>query len=107
MVKSVPITTDAELSDQLYAASPKRFTPLMQAAASNENGAMMGFMGMNMAQQNGVNLMGAVNNMQPTQNQAAPVQDSTAKLLEMKKLLDAGAITQEDYDKVKAQVLGL
>ena len=77
----------------------------MQAAAANENGAMMGFMGMNMAQQNGTNLMGAVNNMQPQQpvNQADP----TTKLLEMKKLLDAGAITQEDYDAVKKQVLGL
>ena len=84
----------------------------MQAAAANENGAMMGFMGMNMAQQNGANLMGAVNNMQPAQQpaptQAAPAQeDPTTKLLEMKKLLDAGAITQEDYDKVKAQLLGL
>lgn len=82
----------------------------MQAAA-NENGAMMGFMGMNMAQQNGANLMGVANNMQPAQqpapNQSAPAQDPTTKLLEMKKLLDAGAITQEDYDKVKAQLLGL
>ena len=38
---------------------------------------------------------------------AAPAQDPTTKLLEMKKLLDAGAITQEEYDKVKAQVLGI
>ena len=38
---------------------------------------------------------------------AAPVaQDPTTKLLEMKKLLDAGAISQEEYDKVKAQILG-
>ena len=29
------------------------------------------------------------------------------KLLEMKQLLDAGAITQEDYDAVKKQLLGL
>ena len=84
----------------------------MQAAAANENGAMMGFMGMNMAQQNGANLMGAVNNMQPAQQpaptQAEPAQeDPTTKLIQMKKLLDAGAITQEEYDKVKAQVLGL
>lgn len=93
----------------------------MQAAASNEAGAMMGFMGMNMAQQNGVNMMGSVNNMQPQQpvQQAEPVaqaatepaavqpQDPTAKLIEMKKLLDAGAITQEDYDKVKNQLLGV
>jgi membrane protease subunit (stomatin/prohibitin family) len=77
----------------------------MQSAAANENGTMMGFMGMNMAQQNGTNLMGAVNNMQP--QQPANQQDPTTKLLEMKKLLDAGAITQEDYDAVKKQVLGL
>ena len=88
----------------------------MQAAAANENGAMMGFMGMNMAQQGGANLMGTVANMQPApaptqapapEAPAAPAQDPTTKLLEMKKLLDAGAITQEDYDKVKNQILGL
>jgi len=88
----------------------------MQSAAANESNPMMGFMGMNIAQQNGANLMGAVSNMQPQQPapaqsvetvQTQSVQDPTTKLLEMKKLLDAGAITQEDYDKVKAQVLGL
>ncbi len=45
--------------------------------------------------------------VQPTTAQQVPSQDSTTRLLEMKKLLDAGAISQEDYDKVKAQVLGL
>ena len=92
----------------------------MQAAAGNENGAMMGFMGMNLAQQQGANMLNAVNNMpqQPAQPAAAPApaqpapaaapaQDPTTKLLEMKKLLDAGAITQEDYDAVKKQVLGI
>jgi membrane protease subunit (stomatin/prohibitin family) len=82
----------------------------MNTAAGNENGAMMGFMGMNMANMQANNLMGAatnaVQNQQPAQ-QPAPVQDSTTKLLEMKKLLDAGAITQEEYDAVKKQVLGL
>lgn len=78
----------------------------MQSAAANENGSMMGFMGMNMAQQNGAGLMGTVNNVQQ-QDAQQPIQDSTAKLLEMKKLLDAGAISQEEYDKVKAQILGL
>lgn len=34
----------------------------MKSAASNSNGAMMGFMGMNMAQNTGANMMGAVNN---------------------------------------------
>ena len=81
----------------------------MNAAASNENGAMMGFMGMNMANMQANNLMGAATNaaQNQAQPQAAPAQDPTAKLLEMKKLLDAGAITQEDYDAVKKQVLGL
>lgn len=89
----------------------------MQAAAANSNGALAGFMGMGMAQQNGVNLMGSVNNMQqqssqqvqeqPTQSAQTSFQDPTTKLLEMKKLLDAGAISQEEYDKVKSQVLGL
>ena len=31
----------------------------------------------------------------------------TAKLIEMKKLLDAGVITQEEFDKIKMQLLGL
>ena len=107
----------------------------MQSAASNENGAMMGFWGMNMAQQNGVNMMGAVSNMQqqtPVNNEQQPQMqgqaqpqnyqqptnqvseqaqntqgDSFSKLLEMKKLLDAGAISQEEYDAVKKKVLGL
>ena len=80
----------------------------MQAAAANENGAMMGFMGMNMAQQGGANMLGAVSNMQQAPVQAAPVsEDPTEKLLNAKKLLDAGAISQEDYDKLKAQLLGI
>jgi len=98
----------------------------MQSAAANENGAMMGFMGMNLANMQANNLMGAATASQQAQQQNVqpqpiqqpiqqPVQqasvqntqDPTSKLLEMKKLLDAGAITQEEYDKVKAQVLGL
>ena len=81
----------------------------MQSAASNENGAMMGFMGMNMAQNTGANVLGTVSNMQPQGSQvsSAPIEDPTEKLLNAKKLLDAGAITQEEYDKLKAQYLGL
>ena len=33
--------------------------------------------------------------------------DPTAKLIEMKKLLDAGVITQEEFDRIKMQLLGL
>lgn len=93
----------------------------IQAAGENGGGASMAFMGMGMNAVGG--MMGGMQ-QQPTpstyqpafgQQQSttvqsatsAPAQDPTTRLLEMKKLLDAGAITQEEYDKVKAQVLGL
>ena len=93
----------------------------VQAAGENGGGAGMAFMGMGMNAAGG--MMGAVQ-QQPTQSsyqpfnnaasnevQVAPVptaqSEATTKLLEMKQLLDAGAITQEDYDAVKKQLLGL
>jgi len=99
----------------------------IQAAGENGGGAAMAFMGMGMNAAGG--MMGGMQ-QQPTPStyqpafgqpqqaapaqpaeaapaQAAPAQDPTTKLLEMKKLLDAGAISQEEYDKVKAQVLGM
>ena len=97
----------------------------MQAAGETGGGAGMAFMGMGMQATGG--MMGTMQ-QQPTQstyqpafNQASeqptvqpqPQQatntqpDSTTKLLEMKKLLDAGAISQEEYNQVKAQILGL
>lgn len=41
---------------------------------------------------------------QPPQPQQV---DPTTKLIEMKKLLDAGVVTQEEFDKLKADLLGL
>ena len=90
-----------------------------QAAGENGGGSGMAFMGMGMQSAGG--MMGAMQqqptvstyqqsfNGQTTTQQPATTetQDSTTKLLEMKKLLDAGAITQEEYDKVKAKILGL
>ena len=55
----------------------------------------------------------AFTQQQPVQPEQAPAQaapsseDPTEKLLNAKKLLDAGAISQEDYDKLKAQLLGI
>ncbi len=92
----------------------------IQAAGENGGGAAMAFMGMGMQAAGG--MMGAVQQptslpvQQPIQPQSQPQQQTPnpqpsqspqEKLLEMKKLLDAGAITQEDYDKVKAQILGV
>lgn len=81
----------------------------MNSAASNENGAMMGFMGMNMANMQANNLMGAATAAQTQpQTPAAPAEeDPYAKLTQMKKLLDDGVITQEDFDAAKAKLLGL
>ena len=92
----------------------------MQAAGENGGGAAMAFMGMGMNAAGG--MMGGVQQpntpstyqqtfgqpVQPVQPvETTQAQDPTTRLLEMKKLLDAGAISQEEYDKVKAQVLGL
>ena len=95
----------------------------MQAAGENGGGTGMAFMGMGMNAAGG--MMGAMqqpNNPSTYQSafgtqQQAPVQaapqaspaseDPTEKLLNAKKLLDAGAISQEEYDKLKAQLLGI
>ena len=108
----------------------------MQAAGENGGGTGMAFMGMGMqaaggmmggmqqpntpsSYQPGFNQQPAqsaqpVQPAAPAQEPVAqpapapqPAQDPTTKLLEMKKLLDAGAITQEDYDKIKSQLLGI
>lgn len=86
----------------------------MQAAGENGGASGMAFMGM------GVNAAGGVmGGMQQANNpstynpgfgaqaQQQTQEDPTEKLLNAKKLLDAGAITQEDYDKLKAQILGI
>lgn len=89
----------------------------IQAAGENGGGSGMAFMGMGMNAAGGMmgNLQQPVNNyQQPVQQQAQPQQvqpqpqgiDPAEKLLKMKTLLDAGAISQEEYDKVKAEVLG-
>lgn len=94
----------------------------LQSAGENGGGAAMAFMGMGMGAAQG--MMGAFQapNMQNPQNpqmqqqtmqqnpqmqgQASPEVDPTTKLIEMKKLLDAGVITQEEFDTVKKNLLG-
>ncbi len=80
------------------------FAAGIQAAGENpEGGALgMGFMGMGM--QGIAGSMGAV--QQPAQNQE-PTEDSLERLKKMKELLDAGVITQEDFDAAKKVALGL
>ena len=86
----------------------------IQASGENGGGAAgMAFMGMGMNAAGGmmsnlqqpVNPAPVTNPTAPTAN-PAPAEDPTEKLMKMKQLLDAGAISQEDYDRVKAQILG-
>ncbi|NLC48361.1 MAG: SPFH domain-containing protein [Tenericutes bacterium] len=82
----------------------------MQAAGENPNGGAMGmaFMGMGANAASGV--MGGLQQQPVQQQQPAQAQpageDPYAKLVELKKLLDAGVITQEDFDAQKAKILG-
>ncbi|MBR1377179.1 MAG: SPFH domain-containing protein [Bacilli bacterium] len=119
------LMSDVKKADALSGARGNSFMQQaaargMQAAGENGGGSGMAFMGMGMNAAGG--MMGAMQqpntsssyqpnfNAQPAEApaQAAPAsEDSTEKLLNAKKLLDAGAITQEDYDKLKAQLLGL
>lgn len=86
----------------------------MQAAGENGGGANMAFMGMGMGAAGGV--MGATQqpvnqnagNQQPTEPAPqAQGGDPTKKLIQMKKLLDAGVVTEEEFNKMKAELLGL
>ena len=81
-----------------------------QAAGENPNGGAgaMAFMGMGMNAVGG----GLAGLQQPVQQQtqqtSTPVQeDPIEKLTKLKKMLDAGLITQEDYDNAKAKILGV
>ena len=120
------LMSDVKKADALSGARGNAFMQQaaargIQSAGENGGGAGMAFMGMGMNAAGG--MMGAMQ-QQPTQSSYQPAfsqtnqqpqasqqqssaQDPTTKLLDMKKLLDAGAITQEDYDKIKAQLLGL
>ncbi len=84
----------------------------IEAAGENGGGSAMAFMGMGMNAAG--SMMGGVAQPQTPPayqpafgNNANSNETPEAKLLEMKKLLDAGAITEEDYEKVKKQILGI
>jgi len=98
----------------------------MESAGETGGGAGMAFMGMgtNAAggmvgamQQNGETPQSQYIQQQPQQQQATEQQAPTSsepkkeedpydKLLKLKKLLDKGIITQEEFDKEKSKILG-
>jgi membrane protease subunit (stomatin/prohibitin family) len=82
--------------------------------SAGENAGPGGLIGMGMAA--GSTGIGALQQPAQTAPQVAgpqdppakePGEDPMAKLTQMKQMLDAGLITQEDYDSAKAKVLGL
>ena len=110
---SKALLSDVKKADALSGARGNSF--MQQAAArgfqaAGENGgggaSNMAFMGMGM---NAVG--GAMAGLQQPVNQPAaqqaPAEDPYAKLAEMKKLLDSGVITQEDFDAAKKKLLDI
>ena len=113
------LMSDVKKADALSGARGNSFLQQsvargIQGAGENGGGTGMAFMGM------GINAAGGImSGMQQPNNpsayqqqmngtqQAAPQEDPYAKLTEMKKLLDAGVITQADFDAAKAKLLGL
>ena len=101
------LLSDVKKADALSGARGNSFMQQsvargMQAAGENPNGgaAGMAFMGMGM---NAVG--GALGGIQQPVNQ--PSEDPFEKLSKYKKMLDAGLISQEDYDKQKEKILGM
>lgn len=121
------LLSDVKKADALSGARGNSFMQQsvargVQAAGENGGGTGMAFMGMGM--QAGAGMMNGVQqpanaNQNPFINVGgvaaantteAPVQaqeDPYAELKKMKELLDAGIITQEDFDAKKKQLLGI
>lgn len=103
------LLSDIKKADSLSGARGNSFMQQsvargFQAAGENGGASGMAFMGM------GVNAVGGVmgNMQQPVnQPQATVEEDPIEKLSKMKKMLDAGLITQEDYDAAKNKILGV
>ncbi|MBO4376607.1 MAG: SHOCT domain-containing protein [Lachnospiraceae bacterium] len=113
---SKALLSDVKKADALSGARGNSFLQQsvargMEAAGNQGGGAMnMGIMGMGLnAVGNGVaglqQPVGVAAGMQ-AQPQAAPAEDPVTKLKQMKELLDAGVITQEEFDAAKAKFLG-
>ena len=105
------LLSDVKKADALSGARGNSFMQQsvargMQAAGENPNGgaSSMAFMGMGM---NAVG--GAIGGLQqPVQQpQEQPKEDPYAKIRELKKLLDEGIISQEEFDEAKAKLLGV
>ena len=124
------LLSDVKKADALSGARGNSFMQQslargMQSAGETGGGSGMAFMGMGMnvagGMMQGINqpqqattnpfinvAQGQAQQPEATQPSSTPTQeDPYAKLTEMKKLLDAGVITQADFDAVKKRLLGI
>jgi membrane protease subunit (stomatin/prohibitin family) len=123
------LLSDVKKADALSGARGNSFAQQAyargaQAAGQNGGGMGMAFMGMGMNAAQG--MMGATqqqpqpytnpnlqfNQQQPQYQeqpvqQAAPAEDPYEKLMKLKQLLDAGVISQQEFDAAKAKTLGI
>lgn len=102
------LLSDVKKADALSGARGNSFMQQSVARgfqAAGENGGVgnMAFMGMGMNAVGGA--MGGL--QQPVNAPEQKQEDPIEKLKKMKELLDAGLITQEDYDEQKRRVLGV
>ena len=120
---SKALLSDVKKADALSGARGNSFMQQsvargMEAAGQNGGAMAMGMMGMGLGAvgngvaglQQPVGGMAVGANVAPQQAapQAAPAaEDPVAKMKQMKDLLDAGVITQEEFDAAKAKYLGL
>lgn len=109
---SKKLLSDVKKADALSGARGNSFMQQsvargFQAAGENGGGQGIGFMGM------GINAAGATMGafQQPTNQQpeqpASTEEDPYEKLGKLKKLLDDGVISQEEFDEAKKKLLGL
>ena len=103
------LLSDVKKADALSGARGNSFMQQsvargFQAAGENGGGAAnMAFMGMGMNAVGGA--MGGL--QQQVNKKQEKEEDPVEKLTKLKKMLDAGLITQEDYDKAKDKILGV
>lgn len=103
------LLSDVKKADALSGARGNSFMQQsvargFQSAGENGGGTTgMAFMGMGMNAVGGA--MGGL--QQPVNNQAPVQEDPMEKLKKYKEMLDAGLITQEDYDAQKKKILGV
>ena len=110
------LLSDVKKADALSGARGNSFMQQsvargMQSAAENQGGAGLAFMGMGLNAAGGAmaGLQQPVAQQPVAQQPApqAPQEDPYEKLTKMKGLLDAGIITQADFDDAKKKLLGL